>query len=474
MVRIMSDADRADGTVSADGITVRKTLNAEQSDSATVVLKIRSDRAGAATIQLRETLPDGVTEEAVGFHPDYGDEYWSVAGETVVFERSFAPDEEFTTVYGVRDVDEGVRDQLEADPELDIVEEDVESEPGAESGDASAESDEAATGEEAEPGLADEEPDELEDIVSEDNSQPVQEVIAGERDTLPGLASEMRGESNESAAEGGSADTPASAEAAEGESDGGDDSDIAQSRAGAGTETAFGADDEPAGGEPADEPTADERTGDEPAVDEGGDDSETESAETDGSDGAAAPPTDVASALAEQLRAGAVSESDKKVLREQLGVDNSTAARVDHLQSEVSELAAYTEALESFIDEEGTAQQVLDDLSTETERLDDRLADIERRLGDDLEDLGGEIERLDDSLRMVEERLDGHDERLDSHETRIEMAEGQVSDVETEQSALESDVAELRESVDEMEEFRERLTDTLSRLTGGVEPESDE
>src|SRR5699024_5650499 len=63
---------------------------------------------------------------------------------------------------------------------------------------------------------------------------------------------------------------------------------------------------------------------------------------------------DVGAALAAELRAGDLAEADRELLAEELDTDDAgSEVRLTHLQSRISDLEAYTDALEEFIDENG-------------------------------------------------------------------------------------------------------------------------
>jgi hypothetical protein len=117
----MSDADPEAVTVSADGITVRKTVDTEQFQTLAVVVELASERDDLARVQLVDHVPPAVPMEDVGFHPEYGSEHWSVEGEAVAFERDFEPGETYTTIYGIRDYPTAEVDALLGEPQLGLV-----------------------------------------------------------------------------------------------------------------------------------------------------------------------------------------------------------------------------------------------------------------------------------------------------------------------------------------------------------------
>ncbi|WP_227376669.1 hypothetical protein [Haladaptatus halobius] len=79
----------------------------------------------------------------------------------------------------------------------------------------------------------------------------------------------------------------------------------------------------------------------------------------------------VAAALADEIRAGEVNDADLTLIQRELDLDTpeSTNVRIRHLQSRVDDLAAYTEALEEFIDDNGTAQSIIEEVENEVEAV---------------------------------------------------------------------------------------------------------
>jgi len=64
---------------------------------------------------------------------------------------------------------------------------------------------------------------------------------------------------------------------------------------------------------------------------------------------------DVVTAFVERLRRDEVTAGQRATIREELGIETpeSVEVRLDHVQSQVVELSAYTDALSEFLDDEG-------------------------------------------------------------------------------------------------------------------------
>jgi len=448
------DEDRR--TVSTDGITVEKRVDTDQFKTPAVILEIASAADRSTTVTVTEPIPEAFAVEDVGFHPEFGGEHWSIAGRNIEFERAIDPGEEYTTVYGVRDV---------APEEIGTF---LGAETSVATGGAEAEAASAPGGEtDAEPGgETDAEPGE--ELLAEDDGEAVRDVIAGEDDSLSGAT----------------ADEPAPEAAGDAEPE-------------SGTEETIEADGEDAeetpeaGGEDAEETTDEETT--EAGGEDGGD--EPEAGDADVEAGAAAEyrtlPGSVAEALAAEIRDGTIAAENERVLREAFAdpetASGSVTARIEHLQTQVADLAAYTDELERFLDEHGGGDSALTaveenvaDLTGTVGALEDDLdavAESTDELGVDLADLETEVDEargdLESELDEVRGDVDALDDRLeevDALNDRLEAAETGIDDL----LYLEEDVMELQDRTEDLpdleesiEELRaERVEDLDARLDG--------
>lgn len=165
--------------------------------------------------------------------------------------------------------------------------------------------------------------------------------------------------------------------------------------------------------------------------------------------------SDLLSSLTAEIEAADPDDPAVSELRDALGIDLTRAtveARIEHLQSAVADLEAYTGALEAFLDENGDAQRLLDDLHDEYEETTSRL--------DDVESLAEEANESADSL----------DDRLDS----------EVDEIRAEIERIESDIEAFSGELSEVVEMRDRLTRALGGLAaegaidgGDAEPDDD-
>ncbi|MFW5957501.1 MAG: hypothetical protein ACOCQ7_03600 [Natronomonas sp.] len=107
--------------VSRDGVTVEKTFGSDDFPIPTITFVIRSDRTEPVDVRFVDPVPDDVALEGVGFHPRFGSEHWSIEGEDIAFERSMDPEDEFTTVYGLRGKDVVEPERLMSEPLIERV-----------------------------------------------------------------------------------------------------------------------------------------------------------------------------------------------------------------------------------------------------------------------------------------------------------------------------------------------------------------
>lgn len=183
--------------------------------------------------------------------------------------------------------------------------------------------------------------------------------------------------------------------------------------------------------------------------------------------------------LIEDLRGDDVTAEQRATLRNELGVTSPTSleVRVNHIQSQLEEFHAYVDALESFLDEYGTASNVLDELRRQYRAVEDELDKLRaaiddvrsecRAVADDVESLETdleEVDRLRDRLEGLDAELEERDELL--KENQAELAEAlQRIDAELEQRAAElrSDQRSLERRVEETEAWRERVSDAFQQ-----------
>lgn len=113
-------------------------------------------------------------------------------------------------------------------------------------------------------------------------------------------------------------------------------------------------------------------------------------------------PEAVASTLLNELRNGDIDRETRAALREELEPRRSREVRLKHLQQQVSDLVAYTDMLEVFIDEYGPLEETYGGLDSELRAVRGEQADLLTQV----EELDSEMDRVNDRLDQLEEFRD--------------------------------------------------------------------
>lgn len=355
----MSDADTSSTVaIETEGITVRKAVETDEFPVPAVTFEFTSERDDTAVVRLVDAAPDDVALDDIGFNPNYGGEHWEIEDGYAVFEREFVPDEEYKTVYGVRNTDLDP-ERFAADPVLDVTSVDS---PAADHDGTAA--------------------------IDHDDTEPSERAP---------------------------------------------------------TATAAGA---------------------------GG----------------------VGAALAAELRNDDLSPADRELLAEAFGRQDSEAVRLSHLQSRISDLEAYTDALEAFIDDHGTGHDAieefadrLDAIETEVDdladRIDENTTEIEtvserttanateiESVADRTEENASDIDDIDERLDETATEIDGLADRTDENATDIDALDKGVADVQAEIEEMQAWIDDLREDIEEIDAWRSRISSVFGE---GSLPEED-
>jgi predicted nucleic acid-binding Zn-ribbon protein len=502
-----SDPDLGRSLTVTDGpVTVTKSFEGEEFPVPAVKFVLESTATEPTSIRLTDTIPESFPMESVGFHPDFEKDNWTAyKSHRVEYERTLDPGESTTTVYGVR---------LDGtDPATFLVE------PSLSFPDADAEEDASA----------------IDDVLGEDSNQIVRDVLSGERESLPGVGDEHDGvESPELAAEAGFGNAGTDGPATDSEPEPELELDLDPDPAPAADEpsaeesdpspSALDASAEPAVGRPdtaavsavgdaadtsdaSDAPDASDEDdeGDEDAV-AGGVELDLAEADADGTDEQGEAPADgggeadeaddtltaapgqpdgsVVAALAAEVRRGDADEDDVAALRDALDtagggteIPRSLDLRIGRLQTQLEDLAAYSEGLREFLDEEGTAEELIEEFRADVRsaeqsfeslsaRVDD--ADDDRaRLDEELSGLHGDVSDVNDRVAAVEERFGAVEDRLDTVTERFDAVDDRLEDVDDRLEELDG-VADRLEEVDDRAAAAEATAERLDDEMGDV------
>jgi predicted nucleic acid-binding Zn-ribbon protein len=198
------------------------------------------------------------------------------------------------------------------------------------------------------------------------------------------------------------------------------------------------------GGDGAAAAAADDDLPDEPATGGTADD-ETSIDPTDGES--------LADRLVAELRAGNVSAENRRYLQRELGgvqPRGSVDARLQQLQAKLSDFEAYADAVEEFLDEGGTAEQLTETVETRLDAFEDDLRTLESTVAE-LAELQGDVADLDELTSTVAD-----------HESELESLDEDLSSLDEDLSSVQEGLETVREEVD-------AVSAELSGVTGTVE-----
>lgn len=139
------------------------------------------------------------------------------------------------------------------------------------------------------------------------------------------------------------------------------------------------------------------------------------------------------------------------------GKTDSIDARIRHLQADVADLRAYTAALEEFLDEHGSAAEVVADFDDRLDAFQDDLAALETRV--DANDAA--IASVSADVDEVRESVDDNDAELDEVLNRLEAVEAQLEDA-GDLSTLPDRLTSVEADVEDVNRWRESLRSALS------------
>ena len=470
-------------SVTTDEVRVGKTFEADRFPVPAIAFDIESVADEPVRIRLVDDIPESFAMEGVGFHPDYeGDNWTAYRDNRVAYERTFDPGEEVLTVYGIRIDDSEEAAAFLDEPMVELIE----------LGEAAATGDvlgrettqvvrDALSGEEEKGDLS-----ELGDGANlrlDDEDAPPPRTLGDESETVldardesvtaVGAADgdapdEAGGDTDENATEEVSEDDDGDTTDEASEDDDGDTTDEASE------DTDVDASDEADADDDAPDDTVPAAAAAEALDPRDWDDRNAESVMTVADDGdedeadapTAATPGSVAAALAAELRAGTVDGDDLAVIEEAFEgeVPTSVDVRVSRLQSQTEDLLAYRDALADFLDENGTAEEVLGNVSADLAALTTRVDDLESSLAaaDD------ERAAVEANVAAVSESVDGMAETVDDVADRVESLEADLAEVQTTAErlderldaveGLDEEIEAIHEELAELQTFRDRLS----------------
>ena len=183
-------------------------------------------------------------------------------------------------------------------------------------------------------------------------------------------------------------------------------------------------------------------------------------------------------ALAAEIREDNVPREDVELLRSALSEvgqpSGSTTARLDRLQQDVADLRAYTTALEEFLDEEGTGEELIESFDARLEQFQEEVTAFGNRLDHletefvvdvrgRIEDLETEFEELESEVTSDLDRLDELEQRTDRVAERADSADARTTDLVR---RLDDTESTFDSRLDDIESKLDRVDDIESKVDG--------
>jgi methyl-accepting chemotaxis protein len=204
-----------------------------------------------------------------------------------------------------------------------------------------------------------------------------------------------------------------------------------------------------------------------------------QTATTDGEATVSVGEESLTAALAAEIREKDVSGEDLKLLRRALDVaaeedgGGSDRARIAQIQDDISDLRAYTSALEEFLDENGTGDEMIEEFTDQLESFDQRLQSVQSELGSNSEEVeemsetvsavDAEMDSLGEEVNEVSEALEEMDTAVDELDSSIEEIEQSVGDLEDQVTGGEvaDRVEDLESQIDDLQAWQEQIKETF-------------
>lgn len=166
--------------------------------------------------------------------------------------------------------------------------------------------------------------------------------------------------------------------------------------------------------------------------------------------------------LVQALESGAIDDQRRTELREALGIESthSMDVRLEYLQKRVDNLAAYTDAWEAFLSEQGSGREFMESMRDGLENIEDRLDGLE---GDGASDgVSDEIDAVEDRLDAVESTLANLEGRYDEDVARLDTRIDSIgSKLSGRLDTVEDAISATQEKVSSLLQWREHVDDVL-------------
>lgn len=456
-------------TVSDENIAVEEQLS-RKNGGWVISFTLASKRDHPIAVRISVPMPDEPTRQDVGFHPRHEPQTWGIRNGVLTFEDTVPSDEPLQILLGIVLVEDDEVTLSLSEPTIELSqpaesadEEEFLSKDSpifrsnsigvADDAEEAVTSDaERAENEILERHQQDESPAAVDD--SDAGAQPESAGESGDESSLEETfdLEHLRGVSEEIEAESSNVETDETGAGGDSGSDASDDEVFEDFQSATGDQSEPGAD---------------------TSVETPSSTDQTTTVERD---------DDILSKLVEQLESSDPEDDELEALREHLVPESRKSAhvRMEHIQSRMDDLAAYTDALEGLINKHGTASEFmtqiedeLDEISSglEAVRSETTVADDERQeIRNRLSDMETSVDEIDDDLRArldnLYEELDSIQNSVDTQDEKVQNLQEAVYDHDEELEKLDD---RIRSTDDKLENHRDALDQRLSTLSNQME-----
>lgn len=475
--------DEPVATVATDGVTLEKHLREVGEGVWQLRFNVCSGRSDRVDLRIEDPLPAGFPPERVGFHEAFDKQNWCIEGEQrVVHETSIGPDEPFLTIYAVRPTEDVPLGAFTDEPTVEVT-------PSED--DANAAYSETMTTN-SDNGTPVDSRDTIASTGGPSNEEIAERIAMVERNAEgPDLGAKLQstdGPTNDETVVDGDeesatiklhdptkdVDDDPFADAELEESQPGYDDGTSDRRAVAANGTAV--------------TEAESAADDEPATDEGKAADQAQAVEqTETVRGAGDDQSQVAALMAE-LSGGMVPDEEVDALRQELlgpavSGRGSLDVRMRHVEQELNELTAYSEAMASFLDDQGEGRDLLRELDDRTSQtaaelesvkntvsgLNVRVDAVEEDQGDDLEagiaDLSDELKTLRADRETSVVSIEANAEQLGIVTRKLDAIRAEYGEHADE---LEAELTALSTDVEAVRDWHRQFTDLFSELSASA------
>lgn len=142
----------------------------------------------------------------------------------------------------------------------------------------------------------------------------------------------------------------------------------------------------------------------------------------------------------------------KSVENGDVSAPESLKVQIRDIQAKMQEFEAYVGALEEFLNEEGTGEQVI-------EQVQDDINEIESQLENVDDEIESRVSQTEEQIEAISDKVDGQNEKIEGVESEVDNIEGNVRGLNS----------RVNETEDTIESHDERLIEVAKTVEGNSE-----